>query len=319
MSLPQVKKIIAQSNSFLISTHVNPDPDALCSALVVVEYLQKLGKKAVVVCDEAVPQRFDFIPGIKNVVSFEQIKNEKFDGVVIVDCGDFERIGRVKSLIFKNVPIINIDHHITNTKFGTANIIDAKASSTAEVLFHYFKEVKFSLSPTIAFNLYTGIMTDTGSFRYENTTAQTHQIVGELMKFSLHPDQIYRDVYEGLPLDDLRRFSQLISRFEVLHHGRVIVMNLSKKISNAFSDEFDLRDALFKFFRSIKGTDVFVIFSEAEKNKTRVNFRSSGKVDVAKLSQQFNGGGHRLASGCTVDLSLTKARTSVLSALNKVL
>lgn len=314
-----LKQAFKKYNNFLISTHVNPDPDGLTSELVIANYLQSLGKNVTIVNEESIPERFKFFPGINMMKSSTARFKNDFDAAVVVDCGDFARVGKVSRWIPSGLPIVNIDHHITNDLFGTVNWVIPQASSTAEVIYDLLHDFGFQLTKDIAMLLYVGILTDTGSFRYENTSAHTHQIVGELMRFDFSVSELYTRLYETMPLNDLLNFTQLMSRFEPVWGGKVILLELKKKDQDKFSQDFDLRDKIFRYLRAIKGVHAIVILTEHEKGKTRVNLRSSGKVDVARLAAQFNGGGHKRASGCMVNGSMPAARKKILKALEEVL
>ncbi len=317
--MKKVIETIKKNNKFFISTHINPDPDALCSELAMAGYLRSMGKKVVIINEEDVLDRFHFFPGIKQVKGLRGKKRIQYDVAVVVDCGDLSRIGRVKRLLHPGKPLINIDHHITNDFFGTLNLVLPKFSSACEVLHGLFVKDKVTLTKDMAFCLYTGIMTDTGSFRYSNTSSHTHQIVGELRKFEFSAVSIYKQIYETISLNDSKKFTKVLSRFDTLCDGKIICMELSKKVIGRFSEAFDLRDALFRFLRSIDGVEVVVICTEFKFNKTRVNLRSSGRVNVAKLAHHFNGGGHHDASGCQIEGNRTQARVKILKEIKKVL
>jgi len=319
MNMKKIIETIYKNNRFLISTHVNPDPDALCSELAIAGYLRGLGKKVSVINEEEVLERFYFFPGVKQIKGLKDKKQLNYDVAIVVDCGDLNRIGKVKGLLQPDNPLINIDHHITNDSFGTLNLVLPKVSSTCEVLYGLFVKDKAILTRDIAFCLYTGIMTDTGSFRYSNTSPRTHQVAGELRKFQFSAVSIYQNIYETISLNDSKEFTKVLSRFDTLCDGKIICMDLSKQVINRFSEAFDLRDALFRFLRSIKGVEAVVICTEFRRNQTRVNLRSAGNVNVAKLAHIFNGGGHHNASGCQIEGSISQARTKILKEIKKVL
>lgn len=319
MNQKNILKIIKKSRIFLISTHINPDPDALACEIALFLYLQSLGKKVYVINESHVPKRYAFLPKVKVIQKYQKNRRVNFDTAIIVDCGDLNRVGCVKELINSNHTIINIDHHITNDRFGDYNMVKPHASSTAEVLFELFKEARYKFSRPVAILLYLGIMTDTGSFRYESTTAHTHAIVSQLMKFKLPVTDLYKKLYESIPAMDLRLFMKVVSNFEILYQGKVICLELNKEILNKFSEGFDLRDMIFRFLRSIRGVEIIVILTVYKRNLTRVNFRSQGKCDVAKLAHIFKGGGHKKASGCVIPFSLKQARQRVLDQIRKVL
>lgn len=318
MDYEKIIRTIKNNERFLISTHVNPDPDALCSELALAMYLRSLGKKVAVINSEEVPRRFRFLPGTQ-WIKMPAPAQAAYDVAVIVDCGDLNRIGNVQDVLRDEKILVNIDHHATNDRFGDLNLVDQKASSTAEILYELLRAAKCRFTKNLAMHLYVGIMTDTGSFRYENTRPRTHFIAGDLMRFRFSAAELYRKLYESIPHADVKTFTKVISRFDLLLDGQVVFLELSKKILSQFSDEFDIRDALFKFFRAMKGVEVLGIFTEVSLKKTRINFRSSRKVDVAQLAHRFAGGGHRRASGCTIERSMKEARRLVLDELKKLL
>ena len=319
MSMKKIIQVIKKNKRFLISTHVNPDPDALCSELALAGYLRSIGKTVTIINDKDVPSQYLYFSGISRIKYYREKKKVAYDVAIIVDCGELDRIGRVSNLIQEGKVLINIDHHITNDYFGSLNLVQPKASSTAEVLYELFTKAKSPLNKSLAILLYTGIMTDTGSFRHENTTARTHAIASELIKFKFSVPKLYKKIYETFSCGDLKELIKVIGRFKIHFDGRVACIALSKKVLSKFTKEFDLRDTIFKFLRSVKKVDVVVIFTEAEKNKTRINLRSSDQFDVAKLAYHFHGGGHRRASGCIINENVSQSQKIILNRIRKTL
>ncbi len=318
MGFATIRQEFHKNKTFIVATHVNPDPDALASQLAVAMYLKAQGKKVFVLAEDFTPQRYAFLPGSRLV---KKVGPEKifYDVAVVVDCGDLSRVGMVNKILDPNKPIINIDHHVTNNFFGTINHVVPKASSTAEVIFDFLEAAHYKLDKKVAALLYLGIMTDTGSFRYENTTARTHEVVSRLLKFNLPVNSFYQRLYETIPLDDLRNFTKLVSGFHSEFEGRVAYVELRRGVLKKFSEEFDLRDKIFQYLRAVKGVEVVAIFTEHGKNQTRINLRSQGQVDVARLAAKFNGGGHSRASGCVVKGPLAKAREVIFKQLKGLL
>ncbi len=319
MRLKKFREIIRQHKTFLVTTHENPDLDALCSELSMAIYLRALGKKVYIVNDEKLQSRYEFLPGANTIRSYEANKDISCEAVIVLDCGELRRIGKVRNLISQDSLLINIDHHVTNDLFGDCNLVDPQASSTAEILYTFLRLVRHKLTKAMAFNLYVGIMTDTGSFRFENTSVYTHRAISDLMKFRFSVTDVYRKIYESIPPDDFKEFAGLVSQFSVLFGGRVVYLDLPKKIASRFSEDFDLRGAIFKFLRPMKGAEVFMIFTEISPRETRVNFRSSSRVDVARLAQYFNGGGHKRASGCTIEGDIPRSRGKIIQQLRRIL
>ncbi len=317
--LQKILQTIQRHKTFLVTTHVNPDPDALCSEISMAMCLRALGKKVHIVNEEKIPARFAFLPGAGRIQCRADWKSLTYDAAIVVDCGELERVGKVKELILDDKILINIDHHITNDFFGDLNLVLPKASSTAEILYTFLRQARCRLTKDLAVNLYVGIMTDTGCFRFENTTARTHRIIGDLMRFHLPVSDLYQRIYESVPAGDLKKLMELIGRCELLDNGRLVCLSLSKAAVSKFSEDFDVRDTIFKFLRSMNGVEVVAIFTEVARRQTRVNLRSVRRVDVARIASYFQGGGHQRASGCTIPKALGQARTDVIGQIQGAL
>lgn len=319
MSYKSVAQVIKKHKRFIVTTHVNPDADAIGSALAFSVVLKALGKSVTVLNEDAVPGWLRFLPKTAWVKKPSQIRSMEYDAAIALDCGDLARIGNVRGLLRKDKLLVNIDHHKTNDSFGDVNLIVANSSSTAEVLYELFTYMKVRISKDAATLLYAGIMTDTGSFRYDCTSARTHAIAGELIARGVSVQGIYSSIYDVVSIDDLKMFMGIANKVEFKNQRKLACLDLKKKDLKKFSDGFDVRDKMFAFLRSAQGVEVIVIFNEVGQKRTRVNFRSKGHVDVARLASRFQGGGHAKASGCTLELGIKEARTKILNALGKEL
>ena len=318
MSQKAVLKAIKKGKVFLISSHVSVDVDGIASELAMALYLKSLGKTVDIINEEKIPPMYSFLPQARLIKAFKG-RGKNYDTVIIFDCGDLQRIGKVKTIVPSGKTVINIDHHITNRGFGKINLVKPQASSTCEVLYDLFKVAGFKITKTIAQLLYLGIMTDTGSFRYCNTSSHTHRATSDLLKFGFSVNKFYRKIYENIPLRDLKHFTKVINRFELTHRNQVVSVTITKDRIGKFSGHFDLRDKIFSFLRSIKGVEVVVIFTEISRNLIRVNFRSQGKINVATLASFFKGGGHQRASGCRIRGSTKGVKQKVYGRLKKIL
>lgn len=313
------KKLIQRYDYFLVSTHCNPDADAISSSLALAALLRALGKKVVLVNDDAVPSWLMYLPGAKQFKQTKDLKRCKVNAVIVVDCGDLDRIGGVVKYLQPSWPILNIDHHVTNKGFGHVNVVDVKASSTAEMIDGLLKAFKQPINQQLAALLYAGIMTDTGSFRYENTSARTHAIVSQLMLHGINASSTYERLYPRIPNQDMRQFTQLLSQAELLLNNQVYCLKLNDKILASFSKDFDLKERLFAFLRMVAGIEVVMLVTALKGNEVRLNFRSQGQVDVAQLSARFGGGGHRKAAGATVKGKVNTVLKDVLTAIKSQL
>ena len=320
MSLKQVSTALKKYKNFLITTHTNPDADALASCLAMSVFLRSKGKGARVVFAENVPAWLKFLPHGSSVKKYKRGERVKFDAAIVLDCGDIKRPGVVTELLKSpQAVLINIDHHVTNTNFGDYNWVAPGSSSTSEILFDLFQANSFIPTRAMAILLYAGIMTDTGSFRFENTSAHTHAVVALLMRQKFSVPEMYHRLYEGVPIQNLNDFVRILNQVQLLPGNRVAHVALREELIQQFSKRFDLRDKIFTFFRSFDGVEAIVIFTQLKNGQTRVNFRSQKILDVAQLAKQFGGGGHARASGCTLNEPLNSVRAKILSAIRKKL
>lgn len=316
MSLKKVIEVIRKNRRFLITAHVNLEGDALGSELALARLLRRQGKQVQIVNQDRAPLLYEFLPGVKTIRSPNQ-KTLNFEVALVVDCSDFSRIGTVKKLIDGDKPIVNIDHHISNDNFAKINWVNPQASSASEMVYEIYKYGKFKMDREAALLLYTGIVVDTGSFRYDNTTAHTHSVIADLLKYRIPVEKIYNLLYARLPLKEVKLLFRLLTGFKMDKSKRIIWLTLKRGVINEEKMKTDVSEYVFDFLRSIGGIEVALIFREIGRNKVRVNFRSMGKVDVSRIAAAFGGGGHACASGCTVNTDLGTAQRLVISKIQK--
>jgi bifunctional oligoribonuclease and PAP phosphatase NrnA len=318
MSLKKVVEAIKRNHSFLVSAHVNLEGDALGSELALARLLRSEGKRVQVVNQDRAPLLYEFLPGAKTIRQ-PKGKIADFKVAIAVDCSDLNRIGTVKKLIAKDKLLVNIDHHISNDNFGRINWVNSKASSASEMIYDLYRKGKFKMDKEAALLLYTGMVVDTGSFRYSNTTAHAHLVAADLLRYGLPVEKVYNALYASLPLKEIKLLSRLLTGFRIDKSKRIIWLVLRRGMINEEKMRTDVSEYVFDFLRSIAGIEVAVIFREAEKNKIRVNFRSQGKANVAKIAAEFGGGGHACASGCTINTDLNSTQKMVIARIGKAL
>ncbi|MBF0571313.1 MAG: bifunctional oligoribonuclease/PAP phosphatase NrnA [Candidatus Omnitrophica bacterium] len=315
----KVLNTIDHHQRFLVTTHHNPDADAVSSVLAMAFYLKSKGKHVCVLNEDACPEWLEFLPGTSMFKKTGDSNSVDYEVAIVLDCGDLKRVGVVKQFIQKDKPLINIDHHVTNEKFGSINVVCPTASSTCEMIFDLFQEAGYPLNKNLAVLLYAGIMTDTGSFRYENTCAHSHAVIEKLMAFKISAARMYDRLFVGIPVADMKMFTDVIHSAQLLDGNRVYCVALPKKAEDCFSKSFDLKEKLFAFLRSVEGIEVVVILTELNPQEVRVNLRSRGDFNVAALAQQFEGGGHKKAAGCKIYGSLVYAQKIICQAIHKKL
>jgi len=322
VGLKKICASIKKFNNFLITAHTNLEGDALGAELSFYALIKKLGKQGVILNQDAIPYGYDFLPGVRKIRKLGRNSSRiKFDCLVVLDCADLKRTGDIYRLNKQNKPVLNIDHHISNQGFGDVHWVEAHASSCSEMIYRIYRQMRLPIGRPEAVCLYTGIMTDTGSFRYSNTTSFTHQAVAELLKFNINVPLIYRYVYENLALDETKLLIKLLPRINFSAQGKVAYFKLKRNMLKDGAISMDLGDQLLSFGRSIKGVEVVVLFKEspAAKNQVRINLRSHGKVDVNKIAALFGGGGHKTASGCTMHGEINRVIKRLLASIQRVL
>ncbi|MFH1398156.1 MAG: bifunctional oligoribonuclease/PAP phosphatase NrnA [Candidatus Omnitrophota bacterium] len=323
MSLKKVSEVIRNNKSFLITSHTNLEGDALGSELAFYKLLRAKGKKAVIVNEDSLPYGYDFLPGNKVIRKLSHnLKNIKFDVFVVLDCSDLKRPGEVYKLNTANKPVLNIDHHISNSKFGDINWVDPKSSCCCEMIYRIYKELEVAIDKDSALCIYVGLATDTGHFRYTNTTSATHEIVSDLLKYKVDVSRIYRHLYGDVPFSDMQLVSEVLKSMSRESDGRLIYFEMTKAMLKEHKKiVIDLGDYILSFGRAIKEAEVVVLFKEnlSKDNQIRVNFRSHGKVNVNEIAKAFGGGGHFTASGCTIKGSLDSVKNRVLNKIKETL
>ncbi|MBU1121354.1 MAG: bifunctional oligoribonuclease/PAP phosphatase NrnA [Candidatus Omnitrophota bacterium] len=301
---------IKSSKTFLVTAHMNLEGDALGSELSMYGLLRKLGKKVIVCNNDPTPQIYEFLPYTKVIKN--DLKNETFDVAMVLDCSDPFRTGKIKDYLPRAKCIINIDHHISNTYFGDLNWVDAKASSACQILYTLCEKMGV-MDKKIALCLYTGIFTDSGNFTYESTSEQTHKIVSTLMRYDIKPHRIYGQLHSLCFPQDLKFIGSIISFLKFDPQGKVCWSTI--KVWE--EKDYDLTEVIFSAMRLLKGVEVFILFKKVAPGKIRVNFRSRAVVDVNRIAQFFGGGGHKRASGTTIDGTLEGVENKVITFVKR--
>jgi len=315
--LKDVLNEIRRYRKFLVTTHQNPDADAVSSALAAAFFLKSSGKTVQVLNEDGCPPWLEFLPGMSLFKRADEIKRVDYEAAIVLDCGDLNRVGSVRKFIHEGRPLINIDHHVTNDAFGSVNVVKPGASSTCEIIFDLLQRAGHPLDKKLAILLYAGIMTDTGSFRYENTSAHSHAVAAKLVGFNFSPAELYDRLFAGIPAADIKRFTDVVHGARLLDHNRIYCVSLPKKTVDGFSKSFDLKEKIFSFLRSMVGVEVVVILTEINPREIRVNLRSGPRFDVAALAQKFEGGGHKRAAGCKIHGSLAGAEKTMCRAISQ--
>ncbi len=322
MFLKKAVACIKRHRNFLITAHTNPEGDALGSEIAFYRLLKELGKYATIINEDDVPYGYSFLPDKFNIKRFKKnMKGIKFDCFVVLDCSDLKRTGEVYRLNLRNKPVLNIDHHISNQRFGDVNWVEPDSSSCSEMVYKLFKKLRLPLDRDTATLLYAGMLTDTGSFNYSNTTSLTHKAVSELLRHNLDIVQIHKNIYENIPFQDMKLLSKILPNIRRCAGGEIAWFQIERNMLKNKRLSFDLTEHILSFARAIKDVQVVALFKESlgVKNEIRVNLRSQGRVDVNKIASFFGGGGHKAASGATVHGEIENVRKRVLNKIQESL
>jgi bifunctional oligoribonuclease and PAP phosphatase NrnA len=307
--LDQVIEELRHADKLLLTTHENPDGDALGSLLATHQMLTLLGKDSVmfIAADEfPLPHEYRHMDfnGVLNAPPADFSERT----VVFLDCGNIDRMP-VDFLQRADLHILNIDHHHDNTRFGTVNLVVPDASCTAEIVFGIAKELGVEVSPETADALYVALVTDTGRFMYENTTAAAHRMAAELIELGVDVHGVYRRLYEDLPFGRIELLAKALSRVTRYDDGVLTMTNLTRADYDETGSAETDSEGVVDHIRAVEGTAVAALVREllsADRvGVQKVSLRSTdGRVDVSRIARAFGGGGHRQAAGFSTDLSL---------------
>jgi len=300
----------------LMLGHVHPDGDVLGTLLGLGLSLEAHGWSVTFAGPHPVPDTLKFLPGASRWQVWNAPRGE-FDVLVLTDCpNDGRTEGLLEGARGATSHVLNIDHHPDNRRYGTLNWIDATAAATGEMVFDLIRALGHRLTPEIALNLFTAIHTDTGSFRYSNTTARSFRIAAELATAGADPGLVSDQLYQRRPHDALTALGEVLRRVEVSADGRVAWLTVPRGL---VSDAFLVAEDLVTYPRSIEGVEVAILLREEVDGQVKCSLRGKGRIPVNAIAQRFGGGGHANAAGCTVRGPLEDATRAVLALVDQAL
>ncbi|MCX7883925.1 MAG: bifunctional oligoribonuclease/PAP phosphatase NrnA [Caloramator sp.] len=317
MVLNKIGHILKDYNDFAIVSHVSPDGDSIGSMLGLFNTLKDFGKSVDLFVDDILPEKYSFLTGFEHIKRYNT--GSKYSCLIILDCGDVDRLGELKSLLNSSDIIINIDHHISNTLFGDINYVDSNASSVGEIIYQILKINGYNISKNTAMCLYTSILTDTGGFKYSNTTSMTFNIVADLINTGINFSDIYSKIYDSRTLSQTKLLGKVLSTLEIYYDNKVAVLTMPYKLLDECNAKEKDADEFINFARNIDTVEVGVFIKEVNDLKCRVSLRSKNYVDVSKIASYFSGGGHIRAAGCTIEGSISEVKNKILDAVKTVL
>ncbi len=292
----EVIKELKKAKTIYIATHVNPDGDAIGSSLALCIALKKMGKNAKVIIPSHA-DNFSFLPGLSEKVS--KIEEEEIDLLIFLDSSDITRIAIAESDIAKAKRTVCIDHHKTNAKYTDVAAIDEKSPATAELIFNLISALKIKLDKDIATNIYAGILTDTGSFKYSSTRKETFQIGSKLIDTEIDFSEIARKLLDTWKESKLKLVGKYINNIETVADGKIVYSLVNRKILDEIKISDEDAEGMANYGLKIDYVEVSIYVREKQDGTFKVSMRSKTKVDLAEIALMFGGGGHSRAAGCT--------------------
>ena len=306
--------IIKSAKKILLLSHVNPDGDTLGSMCAMYSMIEKrFKKKADMSIVSNVPFNYKFLPNIDKAQRYFDA-SLVYDLIITLDVAAIDRVRDAKIFFDRGKCRVNIDHHKTNPNYGDYNIIDPNASSCGEVLFNYFKKNNWEITEDAAICLYTAIMTDTGNFRFENTSPNALRAAADLVELGANSNKLYKLCYESKTKNLVMFQNYCVNKAEFLNDNKIVYTTVYKKDLEKFSAGDDYTDGIAETLRAIDSTEVSFVVKEVESKMTKVSMRSK-KLDVAKICEKFGGGGHTFAAGCTIKASVKDSIEKLLKEI----
>jgi bifunctional oligoribonuclease and PAP phosphatase NrnA len=291
----QVADAIRKRQRFVITSHARPDGDAIGSELAMAYALRELGKDVRVVNRDPAPPPLLVFPGVADIDVAPHV-DDPGDAVIVMESGRLDRTG-VTGL--ERGFVINIDHHIGNTMYGSLNWFDVSAAACGEMVFDLIRELGVPLTREIATHIYITILTDTGSFHYSSISPRTFDICRQCMEAGVDPPAVARSIFDSNSLAKLKLFGAVLNGMELDATGRLATLLVNHTLAEECGGTYEDTEGLINFPLTVKDIQAVVFFKEDGPNDWRVSMRSKGNIDINAVAKQFGGGGHKNASGCS--------------------
>lgn len=318
MDLDKVINKIMKSNSIAITFHSSPDGDSIGSATALTLALRKLGKKCNILSKEKLSNTFSYIK------IFDEVNGEDFEVpnetelLIVLDCGDVKRINANINLQNRNYEVINIDHHMSNEMYGDLNYVDTKAAAVGEIIYKVIEKLNIVIDNDMAEGVYTSLLTDTGSFRHSNTTKNTHEVAGKIIDTGINFSEIHRKIFDNKEFNRIKLYGKVIETMTLECNSNAVFMILEQSMLEELNLENTDTSDLLMFGTKVASADVTVLIKEAE-GGVKVSLRSKEKVDVRKVAEKFDGGGHIRAAGCFIEKNPMECKKQLIDMLEKEL
>ncbi len=322
--LNRILNLIDDSTKVLITSHRDPDGDSVGSQLALAHLVEARGKSYRIVNQGELPRKYVFLDPEKQIESLEALeeagrRESDADLVFVLDCTSQSRMGKVGEMIPQQAVVVNLDHHGDNENFGTLNYLDPDASAVGEMIYLLFKAAHVPLTPQVSTWLFAAILTDTGRFKFSNTTPACLRACAELIQGGADPRQITNRIYFNHSLAFLKLLGAVLSNPEITLDRRVCIMTVRRETLVSLGVDTKEMEGLVNYSLFLEGVEIGLLFTEKTEARTKVNLRSQNQFDVARVARAFGGGGHRNAAGCTLSLPLEQAKRTVLEHIQTIL
>jgi bifunctional oligoribonuclease and PAP phosphatase NrnA len=312
-----IASVLARENRFLVVTHVNPDGDALGSLLGMSLALSEMGKQSWALLGEDLPDRYEFLPGRESLISSVRSSVHKPDWIICVDAATRERISGDLAAVSDNARMINIDHHPTNPGFGDLNLIVPEATSAAELVYQVLVEAGYRLSSRVGKCLYTGLVTDTGCFRFPGVDSKTFQFASELLASGFESYDVTRVLFEEHPLSKFKLEQLMLERMEMFLDDRLVISTLYAADLQRVGARMPETENLVNRLRAIRGVEAAAMITEVNGHLTKGSLRSKGSLDVSAVAATLGGGGHRRAAGLRSTLTPEALKEKIIEVVSE--
>ena len=323
MTLSQIARFILESKKIGITYHVSPDGDAVGSVLALFNALKSLNKDCYIISKDTLSENLKFLKGSDEITGEITEPVDETDIVVVLDCGNLERVSA--NLKEFTGTIVNIDHHLSNDKYGDVNYIDSNAAATAEIVFELLNlmgisfEKENSVIKDIGTCMYTSIVTDTGAYRHSNVTERTHKISAILKKIGVDNTFIYQSLFDNKDFSRIKLIGKALSNMQLILNGKVALLEIDKNFTADLGIDIGDTSDIISYGLQIKGVEVTLLLKEVE-DGVKAGLRAKNYVDVRKIAEVFGGGGHIRASGIKMkNMSMEEAKYEILNEIQKEL
>ncbi|MFU8856340.1 MAG: DHH family phosphoesterase [Deferrisomatales bacterium] len=317
-AIAEVRQALLAGRSFLLVSHQNPDGDAIGSCLALAAGLSALGKHCDVLSADGVPTNLSWMP-LAEGVQLTPADGTHYDGVVLLDCGSDDRTGFGDEVFAPGRLVVNIDHHPGNGHFGSANLVDAGACATAELVYDVLQALPAPIGYGAATAIYTGVLTDTGCFRFSNTNSRAFEIASRMVGKGVNPSWVSQMVFDQQPVARLRLLSRVLETLDLSPRDKaacaVATLAMLRETQTGVEDV----EGFVNYPRSICGVEVGLLFREEAPGRYRIALRSKGRVDVSRIARELGGGGHHNASGATVEGCLEDLKRRLFERVEEAL